>query len=49
LFRYVGEAEKELREIFHTSAEESKKRGLPSFIFFDEIDAILGNRDTSDT
>ncbi|KAL4490426.1 hypothetical protein ABPG72_002636 [Tetrahymena utriculariae] len=47
--QFVGQGEQELREIFKKAAWESEKRKLPSFIFFDEIDAILSSRDSSDT
>ncbi|KAL4483199.1 hypothetical protein ABPG74_019225 [Tetrahymena malaccensis] len=47
--QFVGQGEEQLREIFKNAAWESQKRKLPSFIFFDEIDAILSSRDNSDT
>jgi SpoVK/Ycf46/Vps4 family AAA+-type ATPase len=46
--KYVGEAEEKLRNIFETAHEQSLVRSLPSFIFFDEIDSVLGKRDSSE-
>lgn len=46
--KYVGEAEEKLRGIFETAYAESLIRSLPSFIFFDEIDSVVGRRDNSD-
>ncbi|MEZ3114559.1 AAA family ATPase [Halobaculum sp. MBLA0147] len=40
LDRYVGESEKAVREVF-----ERARQAAPSIVFFDEIDAIAGDRD----
>ena len=40
LDRYVGESEKAVREIF-----ERARQSAPAIVFFDEIDAIAGDRD----
>ncbi|WP_138004991.1 CDC48 family AAA ATPase [Halalkalirubrum salinum] len=40
LDRYVGESEKSVREVF-----ERARQSAPSILFFDEIDAIAGDRD----
>lgn len=40
--KYVGESEKAVREVF-----EKAKQNAPAIIFFDEIDAIAGERDGS--
>ncbi|WP_101297650.1 CDC48 family AAA ATPase [Halegenticoccus soli] len=42
LDRYVGESEKAVREVF-----ERARQAAPSIVFFDEIDAIAGNRDAA--
>lgn len=42
--KYVGESEKTIREIFRKARAAS-----PSIIFFDEIDAISGDRESSGT
>jgi transitional endoplasmic reticulum ATPase len=42
LDRYVGESEKSVREVF-----ERARQAAPAIVFFDEIDAIAGDRDTS--
>ncbi|CAI5755972.1 unnamed protein product [Candida verbasci] len=42
--KYVGESEKAIREIFRKARAAS-----PSIIFFDEIDAISGDRDSDGT
>ncbi|KAK6463439.1 AAA+-type ATPase [Scheffersomyces coipomensis] len=42
--KYVGESERTIREIFRKARTAS-----PSIIFFDEIDAISGDRDSSTT
>ncbi|MGM0591199.1 MAG: CDC48 family AAA ATPase [Halobacteriota archaeon] len=42
LDRYVGESEKSVREVF-----ERARQAAPSIVFFDEIDAIAGTRDTA--
>lgn len=42
--KYVGELERTVREIFRKA-----RAALPSIIFFDEIDAILGDRDLANT
>lgn len=41
LNKYVGESERTIREIFRKA-----RAALPLIIFFDEIDAILGDRDS---
>ncbi len=41
--KYKGESEERLREIFETAREEA-----PAIIFFDEIDALAGEREGSD-
>ncbi len=40
LDRYVGESEKAVREVF-----ERARQAAPSIVFFDEIDAIAGDRE----
>ncbi|UWG50364.1 ATPase of the AAA+ class, CDC48 family [Halalkaliarchaeum sp. AArc-CO] len=40
LDRYVGESEKAVREVF-----ERARQAAPSILFFDEIDAVAGDRD----
>ncbi len=40
LDRYVGESEKSVREVF-----ERARQSAPAILFFDEIDAIAGDRD----
>ncbi|WP_224449918.1 AAA family ATPase [Haloprofundus salilacus] len=40
LDRYVGESEKSVREVF-----ERARQAAPAIVFFDEIDAIAGDRD----
>ncbi|MEF8779663.1 MAG: AAA family ATPase [Haloferacaceae archaeon] len=40
LDRYVGESEKAVREVF-----ERARQSAPSILFFDEIDAVAGDRD----
>ena len=40
LDRYVGESEKAVREVF-----ERARQAAPAIVFFDEIDAIAGDRD----
>ncbi len=40
LDRYVGESEKAVRELF-----ERARQAAPSIVFFDEIDAVAGDRD----
>ncbi|WP_224269197.1 AAA family ATPase [Haloprofundus salinisoli] len=42
LDRYVGESEKSVREVF-----ERARQAAPAIVFFDEIDAIAGDRDMS--
>ncbi|KAG7660969.1 AFG2 [[Candida] subhashii] len=42
--KYVGESERTIREIFRKARAAS-----PSIIFFDEIDAISGDRDSANT
>lgn len=42
--KYVGELERTVREIFRKA-----RAALPSIIFFDEIDAILGDRELAST
>lgn len=42
--KYVGESERTIREIFRKARAAS-----PSIIFFDEIDAISGDRDSAST
>ncbi|WP_129116853.1 AAA family ATPase [Halegenticoccus tardaugens] len=42
LDRYVGESEKAVREVF-----ERARQAAPAIVFFDEIDAIAGNRDAA--
>jgi transitional endoplasmic reticulum ATPase len=41
LDRYVGESEKAVREVF-----ERARQAAPAIVFFDEIDAIAGDRDS---
>jgi transitional endoplasmic reticulum ATPase len=41
--RYVGEAEKQIREVFEAAREEEK-----AIIFFDEIDSIASDRSTAE-
>ncbi len=41
LDRYVGESERAVREVF-----ERARQAAPAIIFFDEIDAIAGDRDS---
>jgi transitional endoplasmic reticulum ATPase len=41
LDRYVGESEKAVREVF-----ERARQSAPAIVFFDEIDAIAGDRDS---
>jgi transitional endoplasmic reticulum ATPase len=44
LDRYVGESEKSVREVF-----ERARQTAPAIVFFDEIDAIAGQRGGGDT
>lgn len=47
--KYVGEAEEKLLGIIETAYAESLIRSLPSIIFLDEIDSVIGRRDNTDT
>nr|EGQ40344.1 MAG: ATP-dependent 26S proteasome regulatory subunit [Candidatus Nanosalinarum sp. J07AB56] len=42
LDRYVGESEKAVREVF-----ERAKQSAPTIIFFDEVDAVASDRDST--
>jgi proteasome-associated ATPase len=43
LNKYVGETERQIREIFQRAKERSKE-GLPVIVFFDEMDSIFRTR-----
>ncbi|KAL4475479.1 hypothetical protein ABPG72_013303 [Tetrahymena utriculariae] len=47
--QYVGESEEQLRNAFQECINESLNTNLPSILFFDEVDAVLSKRNTSDT
>jgi transitional endoplasmic reticulum ATPase len=50
LSRHVGEAERQLREAFHECKNQSQMNdNRPAFLFFDEVDAVLGDRDKCDS
>ncbi|BDB97782.1 cell division protein CdvC [Saccharolobus caldissimus] len=40
--KWLGEAEKNVANIFKMAREESKKQNKPAIIFIDELDALLG-------
>jgi proteasome-associated ATPase len=45
LNKYVGETERQIRQIFQRAKERSKE-GLPVIVFFDEMDSIFRTRGT---
>ena len=45
LNKYVGETERQIREIFQRAKERSEE-GLPVIVFFDEMDSIFRTRGT---
>jgi proteasome-associated ATPase len=45
LNKYVGETERQIREIFQRAKEKSEE-GLPVIVFFDEMDSIFRTRGT---
>ena len=45
LNKYVGETERQIRQIFQRAKERSEE-GLPVIVFFDEMDSILRTRGT---
>src|SRR5207247_5512282 len=45
LNKYVGETERQIREIFQRAKERSEE-GLPVTVFFDEMDSIFRTRGT---
>jgi proteasome-associated ATPase len=45
LNKYVGETERQIREIFQR-AKERREEGLPVIVFFDEMDSIFRTRGT---
>ena len=45
LNKYVGETERQIREIF-IRAKERSEEGLPVIVFFDEMDSIFRTRGT---
>lgn len=44
LDKYVGESEKNVRDIFKRARKHHAKRGYPAIVFIDEADALLSNR-----
>lgn len=44
LNKWVGESEKNIRQLFDRARSHREKHGYPSVIFIDEADALLGNR-----
>lgn len=44
LSKWVGEAERAIRLVFHKARTHMKNNGYPAVIFIDEADAILGTR-----
>ena len=45
LNKYVGESERQIREVFN-KAKEKAQEGMPVIIFFDEMDALFRTRGT---
>lgn len=46
LNKFVGEAERTIRDIFKRASEHKKKHGSPAVVFIDEADSLLSKRGT---
>jgi len=44
--KWLGEAEKNVSKLFHMARGMAEKEGLPVILFVDEVDSLLGNRNS---
>jgi vacuolar protein-sorting-associated protein 4 len=44
--KWLGEAEKNVSKLFHMARSMAEKEGLPVILFVDEVDSLLGNRNS---